>query len=184
MQGARVAILGVGPIGLSVLLAARSAGVGTVYATDRIDARLEVARRLGADWTGNPEHTDIVAQIGEHEPLLLDAAYECCGEQDAADQALRLLKPGGKLMYIGIPTVDRISLEMDLMRRREICVQNVRRQLECVQPALDMIARAEVDVGPLITHTFAFENTREAFELVAAYADGVVKAMVLFGEEG
>ncbi|MBD3243246.1 MAG: alcohol dehydrogenase catalytic domain-containing protein [Chitinivibrionales bacterium] len=180
MRGARIAILGAGPIGLSVLLAARSAGVGKAYVTDRIDDRLTVARALGADWTANPDSSDIVEGLTREEPLLLDAVFECCGEQDAADQALHLLAPGGKLMYVGIPTVDRISFEMDLMRRREVCVQNVRRQVECVQPALDMIVSGAVDVSPLVTHRFAFERTQDAFEIVAAYGDGIVKAMIQF----
>jgi L-iditol 2-dehydrogenase len=178
---ARIGILGAGPIGLSVLLAARAAGVARVYMTDLIDARLRAARGMGADWTGNPETGDVVGGIQREEPLLLDVVFECCGKQEAVDQALQLIKPGGTLLFIGIPTVDRISFGMDLMRRKEICVQNVRRQNECVQPALDMLAEGRVDVTPMVTHRFAFEDTKGAFDLVSRYGDGVVKAMVTLG---
>ncbi len=50
---ARIAILGMGPIGLGVLLCAKAIGPCTVYATDLLDGRLEVARQCGADWTGS-----------------------------------------------------------------------------------------------------------------------------------
>ncbi len=181
MKGARIGILGSGPIGLSVLLPARAQGAAAVYVTDKIDARLDLARKAGAAWTGNPDRADIVAGIREREPLFLDAVFECCGQQEAIDQALEILKPGGKLMVIGIPRVPRLSFAVDTMRHRETCIQNVRRQNHCVQPTLDMIARREVDVDRMATHRFPFEETKEAFDLVDAYRDGVIKAMIGFG---
>jgi L-iditol 2-dehydrogenase len=178
MPGARIGILGCGPIGLSVMLAARSKGVDRIYATDRIDARLVVARRAGARWTGNPDSTDVVADVARREPLLLDAVFECCGQQAAVDQALEMLKPGGTFVFVGIPSVDRISFDMDHMRRREIRVQNIRRQNECLQPALNLIQNGKTPADFMITHRFSFEQCSEAFDLVANYRDGVLKAMV------
>jgi L-iditol 2-dehydrogenase len=178
MKGARIAILGAGPIGLSVLLCARVGGAECIYVTDKIDARLEAARRAGAGWTGNPDRQDIVADIVGLEPFLLDVVFECCGQQEALDQAVSLLKPGGKLMAVGIPEVDRVSFAIDTMRRRELCIQNVRRQNECVRPALDLIENGKVDVDFMITHRFPLDETKTAFDLVADYRDGVVKAMV------
>lgn len=178
MRHARIGILGCGPIGLSVLLPALTQGAEKIYVTDKIDARLDVAKKAGASWTGNPLKSDIVTGITSVEPLLLDAVFECCGQQEAADQAIELVKPGGKIMFIGIPEVDRISFNMDHMRRKEICIQNVRRQNHCVQAALDMIAAQECDVNIMTTHHFPLERTQDAFDLVAAYQDGVVKAMI------
>jgi len=82
-------------------------------------------------------------------------------------------------MLIGIPETDRISFCIDKMRRKEICVQNVRRQVGCVQEALDMISGG-LKVDMMATHRFKFEDTKQAFELVRNYADGVVKAVVEF----
>ena len=62
-----------------------------------------------------------------------------------------------------------------------ICIQNVRRQNHCVQPALDMIARKDFDVRVMATHRFALADAQAAFELVAGYRDGVVKAMIDIG---
>ncbi len=178
VKGARIGILGSGPIGLSVLLAARNQGVEAVYMTDRIEARLAMARQAGAAWTGNPDRGDVVAAITEREPLLLDTVFECCGQQEAVDQAVDLLKPGGRLMMVGIPEVDRISLVIDKARRKELCLQNVRRQNHCMQAALDLISEGTVNVDPLITHRFSFAESQRAFDLVQAYRDGVIKAVV------
>lgn len=178
MEGARVGILGVGPIGLSVLLPAKAQGAAKIFVTDKIDARLEVARRAGATWGGNPEREDVVAGVNALEPSQLDVVFECCGEQDALDQGIQMLKPGGKLMIIGIPRVSRVSFSIDAMRHKEICIQNVRRQVDCVQETLDRMHSGELAAGIMVTHRFPFEKTPEAFDLVAGYRDGVVKAMV------
>ena len=182
MNGARVGILGAGPIGLSVLLCARAKGASAVYMTDKIPERVEMARRAGATWAENPEKTDIVEEIKTRDPLLLDAVFECAGQQETVNQAFELLKPGGKLMLIGIPREDRLSFSIDLGRRKEICIQNVRRQNECVQATLDAMADGRLDADFMVTHRFPFERTREAFDLVADYRDGVVKAMIHFGD--
>jgi threonine dehydrogenase-like Zn-dependent dehydrogenase len=104
--------------------------------------------------------------------------YECAGQQETLDQAVELLKPGGTLMLIGIPREDRISFAIDQLRRREITIVNVRRQNGCTQAAIDLIASGKVDVDFMVTHRFKLGQVEEAFELVAGYRDGVVKAMV------
>jgi L-iditol 2-dehydrogenase len=181
LRGAKVGILGVGPIGLSVLFAARAQGAARIYVTDKIDSRLAVARQAGADWGGNPLSCDVVQEVNRQECAQLDVVFECCGKQEALDQGIDLLKPGGKLMLIGIPpTLERVSFKIDTLRRKELCIQNVRRQNHCVQAALDMIARREFDVNVMVTHRFPFSQTQAAFDLLDDYRDGVVKAMIDF----
>ena len=180
LKGARVGILGAGPIGLSVLLSARHLGVHGVYVTDRLEPRLAAASRAGATWTGKPDGVDPVQTISSLEPLLLDVVFECCGQQSAVDQAVALLKPGGRLLLVGIPETDRVSFSIDQGRRKELCIQNVRRQCHCVEGAIALLADPKLDADSLITHRFGFDKTVEAFELVAEYRDGVIKAMIDF----
>jgi len=179
-KASRIAILGAGPIGLSVLAAAKAAGAGPVHVTDKITARLWMAKKMGAAWTGNPRGSDVVKAILRRSPRGMDVVFECCGQQDALDQGIELLKPGGKLMVVGIPEVERVSFSADKIRRREICIQNVRRQAHCTQAALSMIEKKPGCVRPMITHVFPFSETRRAFDLVAGYRDGVVKAAIVF----
>ncbi len=178
MAGARVGILGLGPIGLSVLLPAVAQGAAKVYASDPLDYRCQLAAAHGAAWVGNPERVDVVAEIAAREPLLLDVVFECCGRQEAFDQAMQLLKPGGKVMMIGIPEFDRYSFPADLARRQELCFQQVRRQNECVEEAIAWVRDGRIKPGFMVTHRFPFAATPAAFDLVAGYADGVVKAMI------
>jgi L-iditol 2-dehydrogenase len=178
--GARIGILGLGPIGRTVLLAAQDAHGGPIYATDPIAARCAAAQRAGASWVGNPHTENVVAEILEREPLDLDVVFECCGQQAALDDAVELLRPGGTLSIIGIPEVDEIRFAPEKIRRKELTIKNVRRQRGCVELALTLIAKRQSAIADLITHRFPFAETKTAFDLVADYGDGVVKAMIEF----
>ncbi len=174
-RSATIGILGSGPIGLSVLLAARQAGIATIYATDKINERLQTAKKVGAAWIGNPDKDNVIQAIGHNS---LDAVFECCGDQDALDQAIELLKPGGELLIVGIPDSNRVAFDIHKLRRQEISIQNVRRQNLCIPTAIDLIEKKLLDVDLMATHFFNLERAQEAFDLVAGYKNGVIKAMI------
>jgi L-iditol 2-dehydrogenase len=176
----KIGILGFGPIGMSVMLPAMSFGAKNIYVTDKINERLHIAGQIGALWTGNPDKEVVAETINQLEPFQLDVVFDCCGEQDAIDDALKIVKPGGKIMLIGIPERQKLCFDMDYMRRKEITLINVRRQRFCVQEALDLMASGRVDVSSMATHRFSFRDTKKAFDLVDAYQDGVMKAMIQF----
>lgn len=176
--GRSIGILGFGPIGMSVMIAAQYKAQGRIYVTDKIDGRIGIAAGTGAGWAGNPERTDIVGEITEREPGGLDVVFECCGKQEAIDQAVDLVKPGGKIMIVGIPEFDNWSFSADKIRRKEITLVNIRRQNHALDETLEMISGGRTCAGSMVTHRFPFERTEEAFDLVAGYLDGVMKAMI------
>ena len=174
----RAAILGAGPIGLSVLLCLRAAGAEEIFVTDLLPERLETAAAMEADWTGCHPSRDVVAEmLGRAEPGL-DCVFECAGEQETLDQCVHLLRPGGTMLIIGIPEIERVSFNPELLRRKEIRLQNVRRQHGCIPGAIDLISSGRADVMPMVTHHFDLAGSREAFEMVADYRDGVIKAII------
>jgi L-iditol 2-dehydrogenase len=177
-RNAKVAILGAGPIGLSCMAAAQAEGAETIYITDKLDYRVQITKKGGAVWAGNPEREDIVKEILQREPHGMDIVYECAGQQETLDEAVELLKPGGKLILIGIPRSEQVSFSIDKLRRKELTLINVRRQNKCTQTAIDLIASGKVDIDFMITHRFKLHQTKEAFDLVAGYRDGVVKAII------
>ncbi|MFW6124569.1 MAG: zinc-dependent alcohol dehydrogenase [Pirellulales bacterium] len=180
----RVAVLGSGPIGLGVLLCAKLQAPCRVAATDLIDQRLAVAERLGADWTGNPSRQDCVAGLRQLAPEGLDFVFECSGDPACLGQAAEMLMPGGALLQVGIPGVSRVEIDPHLFRRKELRWVNVRRQKGCIAPAIRMIDEGFLDPAPLLTHRFPLGRIAEAFELLADYRDGVIKATVELGGGG
>ncbi|OGJ90226.1 MAG: hypothetical protein A2487_15395 [Candidatus Raymondbacteria bacterium RifOxyC12_full_50_8] len=179
-KGSRIAVLGSGPIGLSVLAAAHTEGAKAVYMTDIRDYRCAIAKKAGALWSGNPHKAGIVPAILRKDPLGLDAVFECAGEQESFDQAVDLLRPGGTVVMVGIPEFDRLSFTIDKARRKEIAILNVRRQNHCTEKALKYIAQGKIKPGYMVTHRFAFKDAQKGFDFVDGYKDGVVKAMILF----
>jgi L-iditol 2-dehydrogenase len=175
-----IAILGAGPIGMSVFHVLRTKNTGDVYITDKIENRLQAAKKLNPKWMGNPDRLDIVKEISGIEPLLLDIVYECSGNPQAIAQGIHLLKPGGKLIITGIPEIDEITFPIHELRRKEITIINIRRQVHCTQKAIDLLASKKINMDSMATHRFTLEETQKAFDLVANYKDGVMKAMINF----
>lgn len=180
MEGAAIGILGFGPIGMSVLLPAKAQGAKSIFVTDKINERLTKARSLGVNYACNPDNEDVVVKVAELEPNMLDVVFECCGKQEALDNAIDLLKPGGKLMMIGIPEFDNWKFSADKGRRKEITYTNIRRQNHALEPTLEMMKNKVFDAQQMVTHRFKFDQTKAAFDLVDNYADGVMKAMIDF----
>ncbi len=178
VQGLKAGVLGFGPIGMSVMLAAISGGAEKVYVTDRIGRRTAMALENGAVWAGNPDRDNVTGEILDIEPGGLDVIFECCGSQEAMDQAVDLLKPGGKILIVGIPEFDHWAFSADKLRRKEISLVNIRRQNHALQQTLDMLSSGRINVQPMVTHRFPLERTDDAFKLVACYRDGVMKAMI------
>jgi L-iditol 2-dehydrogenase len=175
---ANLAILGVGPIGMCVFHVLSMRSVGNVYVSDKIEERLAFSRDLNPKWAGNPDRVDIVREISHIEPFLLDVVYECSGDPQAIGQGVQLLKPGGTLVIVGITETDEVSFPIHELRRREITILNIRRQLHCTQKAIDLLAQRKINLDSMVTHRFLLEETQKAFDLVANYEDGVMKAMI------
>jgi L-iditol 2-dehydrogenase len=172
------AVLGMGPIGISVFHMLRVKNAGRIYVTEKIPERVEYAKALHPAWCGNPNVVDVVKHIADLEPLLLDVVYECSGDEQALHQAVSLLKPGGSLVIVGIPEADHISLPVHVLRRKEITVINIRRQAHCTQKAIDLLDKNLINMDSMVTHHFSLDQTQKAFDLVANYKDGVIKAMI------
>jgi len=180
VKGLKIGILGYGPIGMSVMLAAKAEDAFGFYVTDKIDERLTIASTEGAVFTGNPVKENMVEMIRTKESLGLDVVFECCGKQEAFNQAIEVLKPGGRLVVVGIPEFDRWSMDVETTRRKEISLQFIRRQVNCVETALEMMKSGKINIDNMVTHRFPFSRTKEAFDLVAEYKEGVMKAMIDF----
>ena len=140
--------------------------------------RLKKAGEIGAKHLINPELEDVEEKVKQIEELLLDVVFEASGDQEAVTNAVKILKPGGKLVLVGIPPDAKYTFDMDLMRRKELTVINVRRQNHSVEEAIDLVISGKIDVEKMVTHHFTLEQTPDAFDIVEGYKDGAIKAMI------
>jgi L-iditol 2-dehydrogenase len=206
-EGAAICILGAGPIGLGVLLCSKALGHNTVAMADLLEERLAVAMHCGADSTtvnvgwdqratasASPPWRPVPEMVGRRDGSLregrclshptmiapdgFDFVFECTGDPKCIEEGQRLLKCGGTLVIVGIPGTDQVSFDPHHMRRAELTFKSVRRQNGCVESVIDLLAQGKINADRLITHHFPLEDIAAAFEIVADYRDGVIKAMI------
>ena len=176
-----IAVLGNGPIGICTISAIKyHFPDSNIFVTDKIDSRLNIGRERGANWTGNPLKENVVENILQQCQEGMDTVIECCGQQEAIDQAIQILKPGGRLILVGITEEDTIFFDPHILRRKEIDICNVRRQNNNFIEAIDMLENRKIDMTGFISHTFKPDQIQEAFKLVESYKDGVIKALIDF----
>ncbi len=171
-------IFGAGPIGLSILMKLQADGIKNTGIVEPLDYRLIRAGEMGAAYLINPDRDDVEAKVSERVELLVDVVFEASGKQAAVDNAVKILKPGGKLILVGIPPLGRYTFDMDLMRRKELTVINIRRQNHCVEEAIDLVISGKVDLEQMVTHHFNLDGSSEAFDIVEGYKDGAIKVMI------
>jgi len=177
-KAATFGIFGAGPIGLSVLFKLLADGIEDITMVEPLEYRLKKTEEIGAKYQVNPEYENVEDVVKEQHNLLLDVVFEASGTQDAVTNAVKILKPGGKLVLVGIPPSAEYTFNMDLMRRKELTVINVRRQNHCVEEAIELVVSGKIDVEKMVTHHFTLDETPEAFDIVEGYKDGAIKAMI------
>lgn len=179
LPGETVAVFGCGPIGLSVIIFASLAGAGTIIASERIEARIAFAQRMGADLVINADGSDAVEEImnatGKEG---VDTAFEAAGEPETLIQCVNSSTLCGRVLMVGIPDVDFWQIPSTVARKRELVLQNVRRSAFTAEKVLSLLEKGRIDVEGMITHRFPLDRIEEAFDLVSGYRDGVVKAMI------
>ncbi|WP_433280610.1 zinc-dependent alcohol dehydrogenase [Pseudonocardia xinjiangensis] len=160
--GSRVAVLGAGPIGLLVLVAARRAGAEVVLVTDVMGEKLDRARRLGADEVLLANAPDLV----ERAAVVLDGAdvvFDCVARESSMAQAVELVAKGGTVVVVGVaagPTVVPLHVVQDREIRVLGSLMYVR---EDVEQAIEVLASGAVTAGELVTAIFPVEQAAEAF---------------------
>jgi L-iditol 2-dehydrogenase len=169
--GQAAGVFGCGPIGLLLIQALRAQGAGPIFATERLAHRVEAARAAGA--------TDAIQTTpdGRERQLILertggrgvDVAFETGGNDDAVGTAIATVRPGGRVVLVGIPSDERTSFNASSARRKGLTISMCRRMLPGdLVHAADLAAAGAVNLGPLISHRFPIADGAEAFATLAA----------------
>ncbi|MEK0082527.1 NAD(P)-dependent alcohol dehydrogenase [Benzoatithermus flavus] len=180
--GDTVAVFAQGPIGLCATTGARLMGATTVIAVDTVPARLEMARRLGADHVVDFRAEDPVEAIMRlTDGRGVDVAIEALGTQGTFEACLRSLRPGGTLSSLGVYSSDlRIPLGAfaaglgDHTIVTTLCPGGKER----MRRLMNVIRSGRADLRPLVTHRFKLDQIEEAYDLFAHQRDGVLKVAI------
>jgi L-iditol 2-dehydrogenase len=177
--GDEVAIIGAGPIGLSILFTVKMGGAKRVFISDLIPARLEMAKKLGADRVILAEKENIVDVVKkETGGRGVDIGCEAVGKIETFKQSSEVARIGGETVIYGIPDDDRMEFDAHSIRRKQLRIINVRRSVHVTQLALDLMGQKKIPFSSIVTHTFPLEKVEEALKMVSGYRDGVIKAVI------
>jgi len=171
-------VIGAGPIGLVTVLAALAAGCARVIVSDVDDTKLAIAKKLGAVDAVNVAKQSLVDFVrGETAGWGADIVFECSGNTRAAASVFEPLAPGGTVVFIGIP-LDPVPYDVAAGQIKEARVEHVFRYAHVYPRCVAMLASGAIDVSPLITRTFPFAESVEAFEYAAQSPAGEVKIQI------
>ena len=169
VAGLVVAVVGSGPIGCCAVAVARAAGARAVLATDIRPYRLDLARRMGADRTIDAGKEDPVAVVlSETDGKGADVVLEMSGHPDGIRQAFRMLRRGGRLSLLGIPS-QAVSLDLAedvIFKGATVQGINGRRMWQTWYQAQALLRSGRVDLTPLITHTLPLREIERGMELL------------------
>lgn len=165
--GSSAGVFGCGPLGLLLVQLLRTAGVTTIVATDLLPHRVAAAGAMGATHpllvSGESalELDDAVAP--------LDVAFEVGGTDGALEDALAAVRPGGRVVLVGIPAGDRTSFPAALARRKGLSLVLCRRSRpEDLTAAIRLAATGRLDLSSLVSHRYPITDAAEAFATAAA----------------
>lgn len=179
IKGAKVAILGAGPIGNLLVQSAKAFGAEKVLVTDVSDYRLELAKSVGADVTVNTETKDFgEAMVEAFGPDKADVIYDCAGNDITMGQAIRYARKGSTIILVAVfgktANVDLAALndhELDLnttmMYRHEDYLDAIR-----------LAGEGKIRLKPLMSQRFDFSDYQKAYEYIDANKEKSMKVLI------
>jgi L-iditol 2-dehydrogenase len=180
--GAKVLILGAGTIGLMTVQTAKALGAEAVMITDLIQERLDLARKLGADYVVNPAATALALALEKaFGPPRADAIIECAGVPATARDAVRVARKGSRIVIAGV-FAEEVPVNLGLVQDRELELVGTLMYAEGDFPtALALVRDGRVQVEPLITHRFPLGQAAKAFA-TADSRQGALKVLIEVGD--
>lgn len=171
-------VMGAGPIGMLTALVALAGGCSQVVLTDVQGPKLELAASLGPITPVNVANEDLSEVVSELTGGWgADVVLECSGSAKATASVFSALRPGGTVVFVGIPA-SPIAFDVSAAQIKEARVENVFRYAHVYPRALALMGSGQLDVKPLITNVFNFGDSVAAFDYCVSAPPDLVKAQI------
>ncbi|TGZ15542.1 alcohol dehydrogenase [Streptomyces sp. S816] len=180
--GDTVVIVGAGPIGLAAIATARLFSPERIIAVDLAPARLEAARRFGADAVADVHEAphQLVADLTDG--LGADVAIEAVGVPDTFELCTRVVRPGGHVANVGVHGKPA-TLHLEDLWIRDVTITTGLVDTYSTPTLLRMAAAGRLPTGQLVTHTFPLEQMERAYDVFSRAAETGALKIVLGGEQ-
>ncbi len=176
-------VVGAGTIGMVTALAAVAAGCSRVIISDVLEPKLELIATLGPITPVNIIRDVLTKVVNDlTDGWGADIVFECSGNDRAVASVFDPLCPGGCVVLVGMPGA-RVPLDIVAAQVKEARIETVFRYAHVYPRALAMLSSGKIDVKPLLTDTFAFADSIEAFGYATKMKPTSVKAQIVLAEE-
>ncbi len=177
-------VIGSGTIGMVTVLAALAGGCSKVILSDVQTEKLAIGKSLAPEsvFTVNVASEslgDVVAAVTGGRGV--DVVFECSGNGRAAASVFEHLAFAGRVVFVGMPA-GPVSYDVVAAQLKEARVEHVFRYANVYAKALSLMGSGKIDLKPLITDSFGFEDSIEAFDFAAAMPPSSVKVQIVMGE--
>ncbi|SIQ31729.1 D-xylulose reductase [Rhizobium sp. RU35A] len=171
-------VIGCGPIGIMTALAALAGGCSRVFISDLSAPKLAIAGQYGGITPVNITEASLLETVmAATDGWGADVIFEASGSPRAYQGIFDLMRPGGTLVLVGLP-VEPVAFDVPASIFKEARIETVFRYANNFDRAVNLIAAGKVDLKPLITETFAFEDSIAAFERAAKGLPDDVKLQI------
>lgn len=181
--GDTAVVTGCGTIGIMVALAALAGGCSRVLISDLSEAKLKIAETYDGITGINLREVDLIDAVNEAtENWGADIVFECSGAAAAIRDLFKVVRPGGTVVLVGLPP-EPVPFDISAATARECRIETVFRYANVFDRALALIAAGKVNLKPLISGTFPFDQSIAAFDRAAEARPSDIKLQIIMGEE-
>lgn len=179
VSGQDICVLGAGPIGILVAQAAKGMGARRVMVTDVSALRLEKAKECGADFCVNTKEKDFGQALTEcFGPDKADVIYDCAGNNITMGQAIAHARKGSTLILVAV-FAGMASVDLAVLNDHELDLNtSMMYRTEDYAAAIDLVNQGKVQLKPLISKHFAFQDYLEAYQYIDANRESTMKVII------
>lgn len=177
-------VTGAGTIGIMVALAALAGGCARVIISDISADKLAVASQFDGISGVNVRDVNLIDHVmAQTNGWGADIVFECSGSARVTGDVIRAARPGGCVVLVGLPP-DPVPFDISAACARELRIETVFRYANVFDRALELIASGKVNLRPLITETFPFDEGIQAFERAAEGRPADIKLQIQLAKAG
>lgn len=175
----KVLVVGAGPIGIFAMMAAKLRGA-TVYVTDVLEKRLELAMQMGADGVIDASKESLVNRVKDlTDGHGMDVCIEAAGLPQTFLDCIESVCFAGKVILIGNGKKET-TFNHSIILKKELNIYGSRNSLNDFGPIIRLIQSKKIDLSPIISDTYELENAIDAFETLQNNDGSKAKVLVKF----
>jgi D-xylulose reductase len=180
--GATAVVIGAGPIGIMVALSALAAGAGQVVVSDLSAEKLAIAGQYAGILPFDIHSGSLAERVAELTAGWgADVVFEASGSLKAFDGIFDLLAPAGTLVLVGMPP-GAVAFDVVAAQAKEARIETIFRYANVYPKAVALLASGKVDLKPLISANFPFQQSIAAFERAAEGRPADIKLQIVVEE--